>query len=148
MNKSRRILIENSHKTRHFYKKFLIILYIKILKYNVTFKSNLKLTMYETIKKNWDKTKYLLISGLIVTFLFLVTVVYKSDEKITKKSESILSSQESPDLKTFKKFILNQIRSPFINLNYEIKRGDTIQKILKRYKVKNNEIQIVINQYK
>ena len=104
--------------------------------------------MYQVFRKNWDKTKYLLISGLIVTFLFLVTVVYKSDEKITKKSESILSSQESPDLKTFKKFILNQIRSPFINLNYEIKRGDTIQKILKRYKVKNNEIQIVINQYK
>jgi len=104
--------------------------------------------MYQVFKKSWDKTKYLLLSGLIITFLFLVTVVYKSDEKITKKSESILNFQESPDLKTFKKFILNQIRSPFINLNYEIKRGDTIQKILKRYKVKNNEIQIVINQYK
>ena len=60
--------------------------------------------MYQVFRKNWDKTKYLLISGLIVTFLFLVTVVYKSDEKITKKSESILSSQESPDLKTFKEF--------------------------------------------
>ena len=104
--------------------------------------------MYQVFKKSWDKTKYLLLSGLIITFLFLVTVVYKSDEKITKKSESILNFQESPDLKTFKKFILNQIRSPFINLNYEIKRGDTIQKILKRYKVKNNENQIVINQYK
>ena len=104
--------------------------------------------MYQVFRKNWDKTKYLLLSGLIVTFLFLVTVVYKSDEKIIKKSENILSSQESPDLKTFKKFILNQIRSPFINLNYEIKKGDTIQKILKRYRVKNNEIQIVINQYK
>ena len=50
--------------------------------------------------------------------------------------------------KTFKKFILDQIRSPFINLNYEIKKGDTIQKILKKYKVKNREIQTVINQYK
>ena len=44
--------------------------------------------------------------------------------------------------------MLNQIKSPFINLNYEIKKGDTIQKILKKYKVKNNDIQTTINQYK
>jgi len=106
------------------------------------------LTMLQVLRKNWDNTKYLILSGLIITFLFLVTVVYKSDEKIIKKSESTQNSYESPDLKTFKKFILNQIRSPFINLNYEIKKGDTIQKILKKYKVKNREIQTVINQYK
>ena len=33
-------------------------------------------------------------------------------------------------------------------MNYEIKNGDTIQKILKKLKVQNNEIQTVINQYK
>ena len=104
--------------------------------------------MYQVFRKNWDKTKYLILSGFIITFLLLVTVVYKSDEKIIKKSESIQSSYESPDLKTFNKFILNLIRSPFINLNYEIKKGDTIQKILKKYKVKNREIQTVIDQYK
>ena len=104
--------------------------------------------MYQVFRKNWDKTKYLILSGFIITFLLLVTVVYKSDEKIIKKSESIQNSYESPDLKTFNKFILNLIRSPFINLNYEIKKGDTIQKILKKYKVKNREIQTVIDQYK
>ena len=104
--------------------------------------------MYQVFRKNWDKTKYLILSGFIITFLLLVTVVYKSDEKIIKKSANIQSSYESPDLKTFNKFILNLIRSPFINLNYEIKKGDTIQKILKKYKVKNREIQTVIDQYK
>ena len=33
-------------------------------------------------------------------------------------------------------------------MNYEIKRGDTIRKILKKFKVQNNEIQNIINQYK
>ena len=80
--------------------------------------------------------------------LLLVTVVYKSDEKITKKSGLIQNSTKVADLKTFKEFLLNQIKSPFINLNYEIKKGDTIQKILKKYKVKNNDIQTTINQYK
>jgi len=44
--------------------------------------------------------------------------------------------------------VTNVNKLPFINLNYEIKNGDTIQKILKKLKVQNNEIQTVINQYK
>lgn len=106
------------------------------------------LEMYQVFKKNWDRSKYLILSGIFITLILLLTVVYKSDERIVKKSKSIKISYESPDLKTFKKFLLNQINSPFTNLNYEIKNGDTIQKILKKLKVQNNEIQTVINQYK
>lgn len=104
--------------------------------------------MYQTLKKNWDKTKYFVFIGLIITFLLLLTVVYKSDEKIIKKSESNKHSYEVSDLKIIKAFLLNQIKSPYTNINYEIKKGDTIQKILKKYKVQNNEIQTIINQYK
>ena len=104
--------------------------------------------MYQILKKNWDKNRYLVVSSLILVFILLLTVVYKSDDKIVKKSENIQSFYESSDLKSFKEFILNQIKSPYNNVNYEIKKGDTIQKILQRYKVKNREIQTVINQYK
>ena len=93
--------------------------------------------MYQVLRKSSDKTKYIILSCIFIAFLFLLAVVYKSDEKIIKKTESIQDLYESPDLKTFKKFILNQIKSPFINLNYEIKKGDTIQKILKKYKIIN-----------
>jgi len=104
--------------------------------------------MYQVLKKNWDKSKYLIFSGIFITSILLLTVVYKSDEKIIKKSMTIGISYENPDLKTFKEFLLNQIKSPFTNLNYEIKKGDTIQKILKKLKVQNNDIQNVIDQYK
>ena len=104
--------------------------------------------MYGILKKNWDKTKNLVLSGIAITFLLLVTVVYKSDEKIAKKSGLIESSNETTDLKIFKKFLLDQIKSPFINLNYEIKKGDTIQKILTKYKVQRSDIQTIINEYK
>ena len=43
--------------------------------------------MYESLRKNWDKTKYLLISGSIVAFLLLLTGVYKNDQKISEKTE-------------------------------------------------------------
>jgi len=104
--------------------------------------------MYEDIKKNWDKAKHLILFAITITLLLLLTVVYKSDQKITKKSELIKDFNEESDLKKFKKFLLNQIKSPFINLDYEINKGDTIQKILRKYKVQNSEIQTVINQYK
>ena len=104
--------------------------------------------MNQFLKKSWDKSGYLIMSGLILTSILLLTIVYKSDEKIVKKSENIQSIYESSDLKTFKEFILNQIKSPYSNVNYEIKKGDTIQKILQRYKVQNSEIQTIINQYK
>ena len=45
--------------------------------------------MYEIIKRNWDKTKLILSFGFIVTLLLLVAVVYKSDQKVLKKSEII-----------------------------------------------------------
>ena len=104
--------------------------------------------MYQDIKKNWGKAKLLILFATTITLLLLLTVVYKSDQKITKKSELIKDFNEKSDLKKFKKFLLNQIKSPFINLDYEINKGDTIQKILRKYKVQNSEIQTVINQYK
>ena len=104
--------------------------------------------MYQDIKKNWGKAKLLILFATTITLLLLLTVVYKSDQKITKKSELIKNVNEESDLKKFKKFLLNQIKSPFINLDYEINKGDTIQKILRKYKVQNSEIQTVINQYK
>ncbi len=104
--------------------------------------------MYQIIKKNWSEFKYFIISTLFIAFLVLLTVVYKSDSQFIRKSESYNVSNEISDLKTFKKFLLSQIKSPFINVNYEIKKGDTIQKILKKYQLENSEIQIIITQYK
>ena len=104
--------------------------------------------MYDIIRKGWDKTKYFVLFGFITSTILLLAVVYKSDDKITTKSkfnENFSSIAESENLK---KFLLELIKSPFINVNYEIVKGDTIQKILKKYEVKNNEIQKIINQYK
>ena len=98
--------------------------------------------MYQIIKKNWDKTKHIITFTFIITILLLLTVVYKNDQQIPKKTEIIKNSIKETDLKTFKEFLLRQIKSPFINLNYEIKKGDTIQKILKNTK---NKVTFIIS---
>jgi len=123
-------------------------LYIKFDNYNVTVEDNLILIMYENLKKNYEKYKYFILSSFIIFFIFLLTVVYKNDSKIHSKSEGNKSTYNFNNTKIFKNFLLNQIKSPFININYEIVKGDTIQNILKKNKISNNEIQEVINQYK
>jgi len=104
--------------------------------------------MLEINRKKVDKLKYLLLSGLLIVIMLIVAISYKSNDKITKKTSEINNYKNSSDLLTFKKFLLKQIKSPYNNLNYEVKNGDTIQKILKKFKVNNNEIQLVINHYK
>ena len=104
--------------------------------------------MYQYFKKKWDNTKYLIASGFVVAFFLLIMLAYKNDEKITKKSDLVKNYNITTDFETFKEFVLSKIKSPFINLHYEIKKGDTIQKILKKYKVKNRDIQTVISEYK
>ena len=104
--------------------------------------------MLEIIKKNWDKNRITAIFGVVIALLILVAIAYKSDDKKTSKPKVFKTIDQSSDVINFKKFLIGQIKSPFININYEIVQGDTIQKILKKYKVKNREIQTVIDQYK
>tara|TARA_B100001123_G_C15270831_1_gene1010270 strand:+ start:20 stop:1327 length:1308 start_codon:yes stop_codon:yes gene_type:complete len=104
--------------------------------------------MYQTIIKNRHKSKYLLLSGIVLIFIVLLSVVYEKNEKVVSKSLNTIDNSAQKELKIFKKFILDQIKSPFTNINYEVKKGDTIQKILKRLNVHDNEIGIVINRYK
>ena len=104
--------------------------------------------MYDNIRKNLDKNKHFFIFGLIVFFVLVLAIAYQSEKKVIKKTERLIDFQIDSELNIFKKFLISKINSPFTNINYEIKNGDTIQKILKKYKVKNNEIQKVINQYK
>ena len=102
--------------------------------------------MYQILKQNREKTKYFILFTFIIIFSLLLTVVFKNDEDIKNKKTNVSFQHE--DLTSIKEFFLTLIKSPFININYEIKSGDSIQKILKKFKVQNNEIQTIINQYK
>ena len=101
--------------------------------------------MLQTLNINRANGKYYILSAFIFVFLILVIVVYKNDGKIVDKKEVVI---EYSELVSIKKFLFSKIRSPFINVNYEIEKGDSIQRILKKHKIPNNEIQTVIKQYK
>ena len=102
--------------------------------------------MYRILNRNKEKTIYFILFAFLITILLLVSVVYKNDEGIKKIETNILSHNQ--ELILVKKFFFNRLKSPFTNINYEIKSGESIQKILQKLKIKNNEIQLVINHFK
>jgi len=102
--------------------------------------------MYNFISKNSDKVKYFAVVMFCITFTLLLTIAYKNDEIASNKPKKF--STTSSNFEEVKEFIIAKIKSPFVNINYEVKSGDTIQKILKKLNVKNNEIQTIINKYK
>ena len=102
--------------------------------------------MYRILNRNKEKTIYFILFAFLITILLLVSVVYKNDEGIKKIETNILSHNQ--ELILVKQFFFNSLKSPFTNINYEIKSGESIQKILQKLKIKNNEIQLVINHFK
>ena len=98
------------------------------------------------IKMRWEKTKYFILFSVTLIFLLLIASYYKNEEVPINKKEIIIYPQS--DIKIIRDFFFSKINSPFLYNNYEVKKGDTIEKILKNYKIKNYEIQNIINQYK
>ena len=103
--------------------------------------------MFINFKRDQDKIKYIVIFIFTITCFFLLSVAYKNDDKI-KGSKVVNIFSKHQDFPKVKEFLIKKIQSPFINVDYEIKKGDSIQKILQKFKINNQEIQDVIIQYK
>ena len=103
--------------------------------------------MHEIFNKYREKIVPFLFFVLSTTIVLMLAFTFKNEEKIiTKKTD--FSTINNKEMELIKEFIFHKIKSPFENINYEIKKGDTIQKILKKLKIQNNEISTIINKYK
>ena len=102
--------------------------------------------MLQTLLKNFDKPKNLIFFLSIVLLFLLLTIAYKNDTKI-KSSATEDSYVQIADFTSIKDFLFKKIKSPFTNISYEIKKGDSIQKILQKLEINNTDIQTVISQY-
>ena len=104
--------------------------------------------MEQFIKKNWDKSKYFIFLIATVGLILSISVSSKNSNKVAETKDQANTTLRSSELKSLKEFFFRKIKSRFSNINYEIKKGDSIQKILKKFRVENNEIQKIISEYK
>ena len=68
--------------------------------------------MYNSIRANWEKTKYFLLTAVTLAVLVLFAISYKNDEVIKSTTSNI--SYQDPELSLIKDFFLSKIKSPFI----------------------------------
>ena len=93
-----------------------------------------------------DKTNLIVFSFL---FMIITSVVFSYNNAIKKKRleeiDSFLSNNQTVLLKNY---ILNQLRSPYLEYDYMVQNNDTIESILKKFSVKQNEINFVVEKIK
>ena len=103
--------------------------------------------MLKMLSKNWDRTKFGLVFFLLLLGFVTFSFSFKNEKTIGQNYQKNSSYTDDENIKLIKDFFLKKLKSPFINVNYEIKKGDTIGKILKKLNIKNSEIQKIINEY-
>ena len=95
---------------------------------------------------NREKIVYPLIFVSIILALFIVDIANKQIADNQSKIKNRLL--ENSELIAIKKFIISNIKSPFENINYRVKKGDTLVKILKNHQIKNQDIDKAISEFK
>ena len=90
---------------------------------------------------------------ILVSFLiFFSALFFVSSGLIQKKNdENVINLKEitqTSEFSNFTNFLISKINSPYEEINYVIKKNDTVEKILGQYKIKNNEIRKISSQLK
>ena len=79
--------------------------------------------------------------SIIVLFSILFFVISNSNiKKNTENKYNLEEITKTSEFSNLKKFFISQINSPYKEINYTIKNNDTIEKILKKYNIKNEDI--------
>jgi len=92
------------------------------------------------------KTNLILFSFL---FMIIASIVFSYNSSIKSKRlkeiDAFLSNNQTVLLKNY---ILNQLKSPYLEYDYVVKNNDTIESILRKFSVKQNEINFIVEKIK
>ena len=88
----------------------------------------------------------LILYPLIVLIIFLIyssTYSFINNQK-SKNEQNLEKFFASNEFKGIKKSIFENLKSPYLEFKYKIENNDSIGKILKKFKVSDKEVQIII----
>ena len=109
--------------------------------YNTTKNSVLHTNSYK-----WNYFIYLsLIILLLGIFAAILNITNKKKKTEQRKFNSVVESKEFSNLSNY---FISKINSPYKEIKYLIRNNDSIEKILKNFDIKNNDIKIISNKLK
>ena len=82
---------------------------------------------------------------LLISFFTLFSIIYFSIENVLKKKNELSEKNlkniaKSEDFSNLKNYFFSKINSPYEEIKYSIKNNDSIEKILKSYSIKSDDI--------
>ena len=109
-------------------------------------KSNFKrkISFFSSINANFlrvQKFNPIIFISFLIAFSCLFFISSNLINKKNKENFNNLNDiAKSSEFSNFKDFLVSKINSPYEEINYVIKNNDTVEKILKKFKVKNDDI--------
>ncbi len=104
----------------------------------------IKLTSFSQIKS--EKINYAVFAFI---FIILASIVFSYNNSIKKKRlekiDSFISNNQTILLKNY---LLNQLRSPYLEYDYIVMNNDTVETILKKFGIKQSEINTIVEKIK
>jgi len=83
---------------------------------------------------------FILISFLIIFSLIFFITSNLIDKKNKENESNFEDITKTDDFLNLTNFLISKINSPYKEVNYIIKNNDTVEKILKRFKIRNEDI--------
>ncbi len=90
---------------------------------------------------------WLLLGPIFFILIVYVSITYNSKLK-KERLEAINSFLSSNETILLKNYLLNQIKSPYLEYDYIIKVGDTIESILKKFSIRNDQVDFIVKKIK
>ena len=101
---------------------------------------------FKVTGQNRQKTLYFLIFASIISAFFIFGIFNKQTERNPQYSNNNINLNK--DLLALKDYLFNKLETPFVNINYLIEKGDTLERILRKHKINNRDIGKTITEYK
>ena len=120
-----------------------------IQKINVFFKKKINFLPSESPKSIGVQKKSIIFGSFLILFsvIFFFSINYITNKNI-KNSNNLKEITETSEFSNLTNFLISKINSPYQEINYIINNNDTVEKILKKFKVRNEDIREISIQLK
>ena len=110
----------------------------------------IKEKLRQIIKKlpKTQRDRLLIVLGPIVFILVIYISITHNSKLKEKRIEAINAFLSNNDTVLLKNYLINQIKSPYLEYDYLIKDGDTIETILKKFSIKNDQVDFIVKKIK
>ena len=120
-----------------------------IQKINVSIKKKINFLSAVSTKSIGVQKKSIIFGSFLILFsvIFFFSINYITNKNI-KNSNNLKEITETSEFSNLTNFLISKINSPYQEINYIINNNDTVEKILKKFKVRNEDIREISIQLK